>query len=55
MPHMVDLESILGLAGPANGLQALPEPFADAQRCGALLQALGRHGELATPTDLSSP
>jgi hypothetical protein len=50
---MVDLQSILGLAGPANGLQALPEPFADAHRCAALLQALGRHGELATPTDLS--
>jgi DNA-binding IclR family transcriptional regulator len=46
-------DAVVGLAGPATGLHAVAELFADARRCTALLQALGRHGELATPADLS--
>ncbi len=46
-------DAVVGLAGPAAGLHALSELFADARRCAALLQTLGRYGELATPADLS--
>jgi DNA-binding PucR family transcriptional regulator len=46
-------EAVVGLAGPAAGLHALPDLFADARRCTAVLRALGRTGELATPEDLS--
>jgi sugar diacid utilization regulator len=44
---------VVGLAGPATGLASLARLYADACRCAALLQALGRRGEVAAPADLS--